>query len=57
MDPLSVVIITFNEERYIRRCLTSIASVADEIIVVDAFSNDHTQAICSEFNVRFIQIE
>lgn len=55
MELLSVVIITFNEERNIRRCLTSIASVADEIIIVDAFSTDQTQTICNEFNVCFIQ--
>ncbi|MEY4604021.1 MAG: hypothetical protein RIT43_1313 [Bacteroidota bacterium] len=52
---LSVVIITFNEERNIRRCLDTVKDIADEIIVVDSFSKDLTQAICNEFNVRFIQ--
>ena len=42
MDRLSVVIITFNEERNIQRCLESVTDVADEIIVVDSLSTDKT---------------
>ena len=37
MIKLSVVIITFNEEKNIERCLKSVKSVADEIIIVDSF--------------------
>ena len=37
---LSVVIITFNEERNIGRCLDSIVAIADDIVVVDSFSKD-----------------
>lgn len=43
---LSVVIITHNEARNIERCLLSVKSVADEIIVIDSFSTDDTVAIC-----------
>lgn len=42
---LSVVIITFNEEKNIGRCITSVKPVADEIIVVDSFSTDNTVSI------------
>ena len=52
---LSAVIITFNEERNIKRCLESLEGVADEILVVDSFSKDRTEEICHSFNVRFIQ--
>jgi len=55
MTPLSVVIITFNEERNIARCLESVLSVADEIIVLDSFSTDGTESICRNYNVRFYQ--
>lgn len=51
---LSVTIITKNEERNIRRCLESVKTIADEIIVVDSFSTDATEAICAEYNVRFV---
>jgi glycosyltransferase involved in cell wall biosynthesis len=53
MKSLSVAVITLNEEKNIRRCLSSIAHLADEIVVIDSFSTDQTEAICSEFGVRF----
>ena len=40
-DCISVIIITFNEERNIARALKSVMEVADEIIVLDSFSTDH----------------
>jgi (heptosyl)LPS beta-1,4-glucosyltransferase len=43
--PLSAVILTKNEERYIGRCLSSLAW-ADEILVIDAESTDRTRDIC-----------
>lgn len=43
---LSVVIITFNEEKNIGRCIASVKNVADEIIVVDSLSTDKTVEIC-----------
>ena len=50
---ISAVIITFNEEKNIARCLNSLSGVADEILVVDSFSTDKTEAICRERGVRF----
>lgn len=52
---LSVVIITFNEEKNITRCLDSVASVADDIVVVDSFSTDKTKQICEEKGIRFVE--
>ncbi|MEN8203985.1 MAG: glycosyltransferase [Bacteroidota bacterium] len=52
---ISAVIITFNEERNIERCLQSIKGVADEIVVVDSYSTDRTEEICRSYNVRFIR--
>jgi glycosyltransferase involved in cell wall biosynthesis len=52
---LSVVIITFNEERNIGDCLASVKDLADEIIVVDSFSTDGTKSICSSYNVRWVE--
>ena len=52
---LSAVIITFNEENNIGRCLDSISEVADEIVVVDSFSTDTTQKICLGHDVKFLQ--
>ena len=55
MLQLSAVIITFNEDEHLQKCLISIQDVADEIIVVDSYSTDNTKAICEGFNVKFIQ--
>jgi len=55
MNKISVVIITYNEEKNIERCLKSVQKVADEILVVDSFSVDQTEEICKRFNTRFIQ--
>ena len=46
--PLSVVVITKNEEANIERCLKS-ADWADEIVVVDSHSTDKTVEIASRF--------
>jgi glycosyltransferase involved in cell wall biosynthesis len=55
MTPVSVVIITYNEEKNIGRCLESVKGIADEIIVVDSVSTDGTKAICESYGVTFIE--
>lgn len=51
---LAVVIITYNEESNIERCLQSVMGIADEIVVIDSFSTDTTEKICKKYNVNFI---
>ncbi len=55
MIKISGVIITFNEEEHLEKCLKSLVSIVDEIVVVDSFSTDKTPEICTAYNVRFIQ--
>ncbi|MBQ6726415.1 MAG: glycosyltransferase family 2 protein [Bacteroidales bacterium] len=50
---LSAVIITHNEERNIVRCLDSLQSIADEVVVVDSGSTDKTEELCRKYDVRF----
>ena len=52
---LSAVIITFNEEKNIERCIESLRGVSDEILVVDSFSTDATKKICTQQEVRFLE--
>lgn len=54
---LSAVIITLNEERNIGRCIDALKPIADEILVVDSYSEDKTESICRQKNIRFIQTE
>lgn len=55
MIKLSVVIITFNEEKNIARCIESAKDVADDIVVIDSFSTDKTKEICLAHNVRIVE--
>ena len=55
MSTLSAVIITFNEERNIRRCLESLQGVANEILVVDSGSTDQTTAIAERLGAKVVQ--
>lgn len=55
MPEISAVIITFNEERNIARCISSLRDVADDIVVIDSFSTDKTEEICRSKGVRFVQ--
>lgn len=54
MIALSVVIITLNEEKNIERCIRSVQSVADEIIVVDSLSADDTVAIAQRLGAKIV---
>ena len=55
MIKLSVVIIAFNEERNIARCLQSVKDIADDILVVDSFSSDKTREIALSYGARVIE--
>lgn len=52
MTSISVVIIAFNEEENIGRCLDSVLSFADEIIVIDSKSTDNTRTIAQSKGAR-----
>jgi glycosyltransferase involved in cell wall biosynthesis len=54
--PVSVVIVTKDEERNIRDALESVRDFED-IVVLDAFSTDGTPAICREYTSRVYQQE
>lgn len=52
--PVSLAVITLNEEANIARCLGSVAGLASEIVVVDSGSNDRTCEIAREFGARVV---
>jgi len=51
---ISVAIITFNEEKNIKRCINSVLDIADEIVVVDSLSNDNTCSIAKNLGAKVI---
>jgi len=54
--PISVVIITLNEEHNIKHCLDSV-SLFDEIIIVDSGSTDQTIDIAEKHGAKIIRQE
>ena len=55
MVKISAVIITYNEEKNITRCIDSVYPVADEIVVIDSYSKDRTKEICQAKGVNFVE--
>jgi glycosyltransferase involved in cell wall biosynthesis len=51
MPKISAIIITYNEEKNIRRCLSSIEWV-DEIVVIDSKSEDGTVSLAQEYTSK-----
>jgi glycosyltransferase involved in cell wall biosynthesis len=52
--PVTAMIYTLNEEQNLPACLDSLGW-CDDVIVIDSFSTDRTEAICRERGVRFFQ--
>lgn len=56
MFKFTVTIITKNNASVIEDCIKSVHNLADEIVIVDDFSEDKTKEICLKYEkVRFIQ--
>ena len=56
MLDLSVIILTYNEELHIRRCLEKIAPYVKQVFIIDCFSSDKTLEIAREYpNVMILQ--
>lgn len=51
---LSLAVITKNEAHNIARCLQSVEGLADELLVVDSGSTDHTIAIAESMGARVL---
>jgi glycosyltransferase involved in cell wall biosynthesis len=54
MTQISVVVITYNEEANLARCLASVQPFAAEIVVVDSGSTDATREIAERHGARVV---
>lgn len=52
---LSVIIMTYNEEANLPRCLDSVKGLGDEIFILDSYSTDSTLDIASRYGARVEQ--
>ena len=56
LDGIAVYLLTWNNEKEIKDCLTSILNTGyDQIIMCDGSSDDNTVKIASQFNIQIIQ--
>jgi glycosyltransferase involved in cell wall biosynthesis len=53
--PLSVFVLTYNEERNLEDCLASVSPWAGEVFLVDSFSTDRTLEIAERYGARVFQ--
>lgn len=53
--PISVIILTYNEEIHIERLLKNISDWADEIFIVDFFSTDKILEIAKQYGTKIVQ--
>ncbi|MDR2039811.1 MAG: glycosyltransferase family 2 protein [Bacteroidales bacterium] len=52
---ISVIILTYNEEIHIRRCIENVKPIVKQIFVVDSFSTDHTVSMAEELGAGVFQ--
>lgn len=53
--PISVIVLTYNEEQNIKQCLDSIHQWADELFIVDSGSTDQTVQIAQQYTDSIIE--
>lgn len=49
------IILTYNEEMHVERCIRSVINLFSKVMVIDSYSTDRTVEIASQFNVEIIQ--
>lgn len=52
---LTAIVLTYNEELHLERCLQSLQGVCSDIVIVDSYSTDKTEQIAKKYNARFFQ--
>ena len=55
MSGITAIILTFNEEIHIARCIASLTPVCDRICIVDSFSTDNTVEIAKNLGAEVYQ--
>lgn len=57
MANITVIILTYNEERHIERAIASVRGFAKDVIVVDSFSSDRTVSLAKNSGAIVLQNE
>ena len=51
-NSITALILTYNEEKHIVRCINSLKGICEEIFVIDSFSKDRTVEIAKELGAK-----
>ena len=54
-NSIAAIILTYNEEKHISRCINSLKNICEEIFVIDSFSKDRTVEIAKELGAQVYQ--
>ncbi|MFN3682010.1 MAG: glycosyltransferase family 2 protein [Nitrospira sp.] len=52
---LAAIILTFNEEKHLRRCIESLQGLPSQVLVVDCYSTDSTVEVARGLGARVVQ--
>ena len=55
--PISVIILTYNEEKNIEACVRSVIDFAESVFIVDSYSTDKTLEIAKKYTDKIFQHE
>jgi glycosyltransferase involved in cell wall biosynthesis len=54
-NSLTVIILSYNEEKHITRCIQNLKRITDNIIIIDSMSTDRTVEIATALGARVVQ--
>lgn len=54
-NTIAAIILTYNEEKHIVRCISSLKDVCDDIVVVDSYSDDSTEELALAHGARVVK--
>ncbi|MHA8086452.1 glycosyltransferase family 2 protein [Aquirufa sp. Wall-65K1] len=52
---ISVLLLTYNEEIHLERCIQNVQKLSDQIFIIDSFSTDNTLAIAEKYSIPVVQ--
>lgn len=52
---IATIVLTYNEEIHLERCIKSIRGISKKIWIIDSFSNDKTSKISKKYNVKLFR--
>ena len=52
---VGIILLVYNEEIHLKRCLDNLLLLTSNIYVVDSYSNDKTVDILNEYGINFVQ--